>query len=108
MKDIQWSNTEKAIARKAFDAAYARECAAIIAELRKMASEAGTPDDIWKIHDYLDRKQRNMGKKYDYRYSMLILVFAQLLKEGWIKETDLVGLRDDKIETIKLLASGEW
>lgn len=39
---------------------------------------------------------------------MLILVFAQLLKEGWLNDDDLEGLREDKIEKIKFLVSGEW
>jgi hypothetical protein len=28
-------------------------------------------------------------------------VFARLLKEGWIDENDLEGLREEKIEKIK-------
>lgn len=106
MKDMQWSHTEKTIARKAFDASYVKECATIIVELRKMTSEAGMPDDIWKIHEYLDRKKRNIENKYDYRYAVLIFVFAGLLKEGWITETDLTGLSEDKITKIKFLLNG--
>lgn len=108
MKDMQWSKTEKAIAKKAFDSAYERECQTIMVELRKLASEAQTPEDIWKIHDYLGRTQRNMGKKYDYRYSMLIFGFAQLLMEGWITEDELNGLREDKIEKIRFIVSRKW
>jgi hypothetical protein len=44
--------------------------------------------------------------KYDYRYSALILLFARLLKEGWLQESDLDGIEDDKIEKIKYLAKG--
>jgi len=27
-------------------------------------------------------------EKYDYRYSVLLFVFARLLKEKWLKDTD--------------------
>jgi hypothetical protein len=32
-------------------------------------------------------------------------VFAQLLKEGWINEKDLEGLREEKIEKIKKMSA---
>jgi hypothetical protein len=41
----------------------------------------------------------------DHRYSVLLLVFAKLLKEGWLRESDLEGIRQDRIERIKHLAS---
>jgi len=66
-----------------------------------MASE---PEDIWLIHDLLTKERRLTDEKYDYRYSVLLFVFARLLKEGWIAETDLQGLADDKIEAIWFLA----
>lgn len=61
-------------------------------------------EDIWSIHDFLTEKRKEMGRKYDYRYSRLILVFALLMKDGWLKEEDLHGLREEKIEKIKSLA----
>jgi hypothetical protein len=32
-------------------------------------------------------------------------VFARLLKEGWLKESDLDGLHDDKVSKIIALAN---
>jgi hypothetical protein len=50
-------------------------------------------------------KQRDpTDEECDYRYSVLPFVFARLLKEGWLAEADLEGLRDDKIESIRRLA----
>jgi hypothetical protein len=34
----------------------------------------------------------HIERKYDYRYSVLPIVFATLLKEGCIRELDLLGL----------------
>lgn len=42
---------------------------------------------------------------YDYRYSVLVTVFAGLLREGWITEEDLKGLAAEKIEKIKAISS---
>ncbi len=61
MCDMKWSDTEKKAARKAFDAAYLRECNDIIVRLKDMALKASTPEDIWKIHDYLTRQ----GRRFD-------------------------------------------
>jgi len=68
-----------------------------------MASE---PEDLWRIHDFLTKERRRTDEKYDYRYSVLLFVFARLLHEGWIVETDLQGLAEDKIEVIRYLNSG--
>jgi hypothetical protein len=48
---------------------------------------------------------KGIDQKYDYRYSVLILVFAQLLKQGWIEFSDLEGLNEDKIDKIKSIAA---
>jgi hypothetical protein len=104
-RDLQWSNSEKKAARKAFQVAYERECRAIRAKLKQMIEDDSSPRSIWRIHDYLSAQRRETEEKYDYRYFVLILVFAGLLKEGRLKETDLSGLQEDKIRRIKELAS---
>ncbi len=104
MNKINWSKSEKAAARRAFDTAYKRECDAIIAKLKEMISKATEPEHIWQIHDYLDKQQKNINDKYDYRYSVLILIFARLLSEDWLKKSDLEGLGEDKIKKIEKLA----
>ncbi len=82
MRDMKWSDTEKKAARKAFDAVYMRECNDIISRLKDMVLKALAPEDIWKLHDYLMHRRREIEQKYDYRYSELILVFGRLLREG--------------------------
>ena len=53
----------------------------------------------------LTEKRKEIDGKYDYRYSVLILIFARLLGEGWLKETEVEGLGEDKVEKIKYLAN---
>jgi hypothetical protein len=105
VRDIKWSTTEKSVARRAFDSAYRRECEAITKRIRGMIRDLANPNDIWRLHDFLSEKHEEIGAKYDYRYSVLIFVFARLLKEGWLKESDLHGLHDDKVSKIIALAN---
>ena len=105
VRDLPWSDTEKKIARRAFDAALDRQCAAVTAELKKMVADASAPGDLWRIHDYLTKQRREIDEIYDYRYSMLILVFGRLLRDGWLKDADLDGLREEKLRHIRGIAN---
>jgi hypothetical protein len=92
MTELEWSKQEKEIARRAFKAAYGHECMAIAENVRKMASEINDPIGLWQLHDYLTEKRRETDEKYDYRYSVLLFVFARLMREGWMKHEDLAGI----------------
>jgi hypothetical protein len=96
-----WSGAEKKIARKAFDRAFERQCATITEKAQQMLATTSPPHGIWQVHDYLSRERKKVDQTYDYRYSVLISVFAQLLRQGWLKKTDLAGLPPDKIELIE-------
>jgi hypothetical protein len=100
-----WSAAEKKTARRAFDQAYRRKCADVAARVKEMVASASSPSDLWQIHDYLSEQRRIVDKTFDYRYSVLLSVFGHLLREGWLTEADLAGLREDKIEKIKRWAS---
>lgn len=105
--DFTWSKGEKQVARKVFDAAYAKECHAIRARVQQMLKDECDIRQIWRIHDYLSEQRHDTDRKYDYRYSTLLEVFAILLAEGWLVESDLVGLSEDKIERIRWQSSRE-
>ena len=76
--------------------------------LKNMINEVSSPDDLWKVRNYLSKTLKNVERKYDFRYSVLILVFAQLMKDGWIEENELIGLSEDKISKIVNLAKGQY
>jgi Photoprotection regulator fluorescence recovery protein len=103
--EAKWSPAEKKLAREAFERAYQRKCAALLAEVKGMIARDSSPSVIWKLHDFLSRERKTVDKKFDYRYSVLLDVFGTLLREGWLKEEDLAGLAGDKIEGIKHWAS---
>ena len=101
MTEGSWSKKEKAIARQAFENAYEKECKDLIKQIRERAND---PNDLWRLHDFLNERIKEIENKYDYRYSMLIFVFARLIKEGWIEVGDLKGLTEEKIAKIRYLA----
>jgi hypothetical protein len=96
--ETTWSEAEKKIARKAFDRAFERQCATITEKAKQMLATSSPPRGVWQVHDYLSRERKKVDQTYDYRYSVLISVFAGLLRQGWLTKTDLSGLRPDKIE----------
>ena len=99
--EYKWTQREKTIARRVYDRAYEKECTNIYNNVKAMLSQLKDPREIWKIEDYLDGERTKVNGKYDYRYSVLVMVFGRLMKDGLIDEADLYGLDQDKIEQIK-------
>jgi hypothetical protein len=99
-----WSNAEKTVARKAFDAALGRELHQITQEAKRRASQIQQPSELWDLEHYLTRHRKEIDRKYDYRYSRLIDVFGKLLYEKRLCEEDLRGLQEDKLRLIRSTA----
>src|ERR1700724_1508157 len=99
--DPTWSRSEKAIARKAFNAALKRELHEVIQEAKQMASQIQQPSDLWDLEHYLTERRKQINRTYDYRYSQLTLVFGKLLCESRLGEEELRGLLEDKLESIR-------
>ncbi len=105
MYDFPWSKTEKQVAKRAFDAALEREYGNLLRQTREMAAKMRKGADLWRLHDFLTDQRREIDKKYDYRYSQLIMVFARLIHEGWLSLEELEGLHEDKLSKIKAILS---
>ena len=99
-----WSRSEKALARTAFDAALGRELHEVIQETKRMASQIQQSSDLWDLEHYLTQRRKEIDRKYDYRYSQLTQVFGRLLYERRITEEDLRGIGEDKMKPIRSLA----
>ena len=102
--DPIWSRSEKALARKAFDAALGRELHELIQQAKKMASQIQQSSDLWDLEHYLTQRRKEIDRKYDYRYSRLTQVFGRLLYEKRLREEQLRGLREDKLKPIRSVA----
>jgi hypothetical protein len=99
-----WSRSEKAIARKAFDAALGKELREVIQEAKKMANEIQQSSDLWDLEYYLTQRHKEIDRKYDFRGSRLTDVLGRLLHEGRVREEELRGLREDKLQAIRSCA----
>ncbi|MDB9314845.1 hypothetical protein PN462_17155 [Spirulina sp. CS-785/01] len=104
MSNIEWTEAEKQVAQTAFKTAQAREAQAIIEEVRKTATAIVDLEEVWRLHDFLSARRHEMDGKYDYRYSNLIFVFAQLVSDGWLSLDDLEGLSQEKRTKISVLS----
>ncbi len=99
-----WSRSEKAIARKAFDAALGRELHEVIQEAKKMASQIQQSSELWDLEHYLTQRRKEIDRKYDFRSSRLTEVLGRLLYENRLREEELRGLREDKMKPIRSCA----
>jgi hypothetical protein len=97
IRDLKWSPTEKAIAREAFNRALGRELQAVILETKNKAAKIQDPSGLWELERYLTQRRQEIDRKYDYRYSVLPLILANLLTSGHLNENELHGLGEDKL-----------
>ena len=105
MRDLRWSPAEKAIARKAFELALHRELEAVISEAKDRAARIEQPSELWDLELYLTQRRKDIDSRYDYRYSVLPLVFGGLISQGRLTEQDLHGLGEDKLGFIRRRAA---
>jgi len=100
MRDLRWSPREKAIARRAFDRALHRELEATIQEARQIAARIKEPNELWELERHLTQRRKEIDAKYEFKYSVLLLVLADLVREGGINLDQLHGLSEDKLRIV--------
>lgn len=104
MSNLDWTAEEETIAQTAIKNAYDRETQALIQAINQEASQIKEIKEVWQLHDYLSAKRHQIDGKYDSRTAVLVFVFADLIKEGWLHSEDLQGLAQDKLAKIFSLA----
>lgn len=104
-RDLTWSPAEKKIARRAYEAALEAALARTMAEFRAKAAAAATPAEMWAVGSFLSQRRRDIEETFDYRYSQLPWVFAQLIGNGLLDEAQLARLAEEKLDMIRALLS---
>jgi hypothetical protein len=99
-----WSKSEKAIARRAFDAALKRELQDVMRKTKQMANQIKEPADVWELEHHLTQRRKEIDRKYDFRGSRLTDVLGRLLYENRLSEEELRGLGEDKRKLIRSFA----
>lgn len=100
MSASKWSTAEKKIARLAFETALEKALAGVVSDFKVRATAVTTPQEMWAIGDDLQRQRREIDRMFDYRYSMLTGVFAQLIHRGFMDESAVAGIADAKLADI--------
>ena len=101
MREMHWSPKERTIASRAFDRALHLELDATIQEAKQMAERVKQADELWELERHLTQRRKEIDKKYEFKYSMLLLVLGDLVREGRISLDELQGLSEDKIRCIR-------
>ena len=100
MRSLDWSHAERVIARKAFDLALRRELDEVILEAKTRAARIEQPSELWDLELYLSQRREDIDQRYDYRYSVLPVVFGYLIRDGRLSKEELQGLSEDKLAYI--------
>jgi hypothetical protein len=99
-----WSRSERAVARRVFDAALKRELQDVIRKAKQMANQIKEAADVWELENFLTRHRKSIDRKYDFRSSRLTQMLGALLCERRISEEELGGLGEDKRKAIRSYA----
>jgi hypothetical protein len=78
-----------------------REFQVVILEAKSKAAKIQEPSGLWDLEQYLTQRRQEIDRIYDYRYSVLPLVLANLLSNGRLVEDELHGLGEDKLSWIQ-------
>jgi len=108
LPDVNWSPAEKRIARRAFALALRRELEMVVRETKRRAEKNREPADLWDLELYLTKRRQQIDREFDYRSSVSILVFGNLIRQGKLREEELRSLSDDKLDSIRRYADFQF
>lgn len=97
--DKQWSPTEKMAARRIFDLAVANAQKDILK--RHSEKRISTANDLWKYELEIREWRREFQTTLQFTYSTLPICFGLCLRKGWLAESNLAGLCEERIEFIR-------
>jgi hypothetical protein len=95
------SQSEKAIARNAFQLALQTELEEVMRRTKELAGKIKEPHELWELEAYLTRRRHQIDREYQFRSGVLHLVLGGLIRKGRIRMEDLDGLGEDKLEFIR-------
>ena len=99
-----WSEAEQAIARTAFQAAYARAVSRLVASVQSQASGLSDASSVWALHDFLSIERHTIEGRFDFRLEGILFVFASMVKEELLQLDELEGLTADKLAKVSAMS----
>lgn len=100
IREWKWSAAEKVVARRAFEMALNRELETVIREAKDRADRITEASELWEMEVWLAEQRERIDRTFDFRYSVLPLVFATLLRDRRLCKDDLHGLAQEKLDII--------
>jgi Photoprotection regulator fluorescence recovery protein len=74
---------------------------ATIQKAKQIAARIKEPDELLELERHLTQRRKEIDAKYEFKYSVLLLVLADLAREGRINLDELHGLSEDKLRIIR-------
>ncbi|DAB34043.1 MAG TPA: hypothetical protein CFH82_07460 [Sulfurospirillum sp. UBA12182] len=106
IKSLAWSNSDKKSARVLFELAKKRDYTKLIHNIKNFSLEK--EENVWDLKTYLNDQAKEFDTKYDYRYSMLPILFACYIEEGLLSDDELdifsKSIKEHIQETVKFRA----
>jgi hypothetical protein len=99
-----WSDSEQAIARTAFETAYARAVSRLVASVQSQASALSDATSVWALHDFLSIERHTIEGRFDFRLEGILFVFASMVKEQLLQLEELQGLTADKLAKVSAMS----
>lgn len=99
-----WSDVETALCRRAFERAYQRAVAGVIAAMQQRAGSIESVEGLWELHDFLSIQRHELEGRFDFRQEGRLFVFASLVKDGLLSLEELEGLDQEKMAKIAAMA----
>jgi hypothetical protein len=99
-----WSEAEQAIARTAFQTAYARAVSRLVASVQSQASGLSDASSVWALHDFLSIERHTIEGRFDFRLEGILFVFASMVKEELLQLDELEGLTADKLAKVSAMS----
>jgi hypothetical protein len=68
MRELIWSSTDEAIARRCFDRALGQELNAAIQSTKEMAAKIQQSSELCELEHHLTQLRKEIDRKYEYKY----------------------------------------
>ena len=66
-----------------------------------IAAKIRKASELWEPENHLTQLRKEIDRKYEYKYSTLVLFFADLVREGRLAAEDSRGVSEDKLGYIR-------
>jgi len=74
---------------------------AAIQETMQMAERIKESDELWELERHLTQRRKEIDAKYEYKYSVVLLVLGDLVRQDRISLDELQGLSEAKLRCVR-------